>query len=150
MKKQEVQISVSQMKCLVKRLETAVLGFDIPDGQRARMELTLRELQIELAILERKAYTENLLDAGSFTDEELNKAFLNGALVFANELGEVKGYRLFEATYVPNGQPNRVENWEVRQFLAKNKTEAVKIAREFGARIIGKKMVYVYLANRGL
>ena len=142
MKKQEVQISVSQMKCLVKRLETAVLGFDIPDGQRAYMKLTLGSLNTELAILERKAYTENLLDAGLFTDEEL-KRFFNP------ELGEIKGYRLFEATFVPNGEPNRVENWDVRQFLAKNKTEAVKIAREYGARIIGKKMVYVYLANRG-
>ena len=144
MKKQEVQISVSQMKCLVQRLETAVLGFDIPDGQRAYMKLTLGSLNTELAILERKAYTENLLDAGLFTDDELIKLF-NPGLV-----DDTTGYRLFEATFVPNGQPNRVENWEVRQFLAKNKTEAVKIAREFGARIIGKKMVYVYLANRGL
>ena len=142
MKKQEVQRGVAQMKELMKRLQVEIKAANIPDGQKAYLELTLGSLNTELAILERKAYTRNLLDAGLFTDEELVR-------FFNPELGEIKEYRLFEATYIPNGEPNRVDNWDKREFLAKNKTEAVKIAREYGARIIGKKMVYVYLANRG-
>ena len=68
---------------------------------------------------------------------------------FNTEVTDTNGHKLFEATFVPNGQPNRVANWDKRKFFAMNKTEAVKIAREYGARIIGKKLEYVYLANRG-
>jgi hypothetical protein len=56
--------------------------------------------------------------------------------------------KLFRATFVPAGEPNMVSNWDVRPFIALNKAEAVKIAREYGQRIINMDMVYVYLGGK--
>jgi hypothetical protein len=56
--------------------------------------------------------------------------------------------KIYEATFIPLGCPNSVALWDRRFFKAQNKQEAVKIAREYGKRIINKKMVYVYVAGR--
>jgi hypothetical protein len=74
----------------------------------------------------------------NITTEELIAAFA----------GETSG-KIFEATYIPNGaEYPSVPLWDRRYFKAANKAEAVKIAREYGKRIIGKKMIYVYLAGK--
>ena len=70
------------------------------------------------------------------TDQELINAF---------ECGGPGKY--FDATFIPLGEKSNVTNWDIRPFKAANKAEAVKIAREYGKRIIGKKMEYVYLAS---
>jgi len=68
------------------------------------------------------------------TDQELINAFEGS--------GPGKRYR---ATFIPLGEKSMVTNWDVRGFTAASKPEAVKIAREYAKRIIGMKMVYVYL-----
>lgn len=74
----------------------------------------------------------------TITTEELIAAFA----------GETSG-KIFEATYIPNGAAYpSVPLWDRRYFKATNKAEAVKIAREYGKRIIGKKMIYVYVAGK--
>lgn len=56
--------------------------------------------------------------------------------------------RTFRATFIPEEAPYpSVELWEYAFFKAPNKPQAVKIAREYGKRIIGKKMIFVYLAS---
>ena len=70
------------------------------------------------------------------TDQELINAF---------ECGGPGKY--YDATFIPLGERSNVTNWDIRPFKAANKAEAVKIAREYGKRIIGKKMEYVYLAS---
>lgn len=70
------------------------------------------------------------------TDQELINAF---------ECGGPGKY--YDATFIPLGERSNVTNWDIRPFKAANKAEATKIAREYGKRIIGKKMVYVYLAS---
>lgn len=72
-----------------------------------------------------------------FTDEELIAAFAF----------ERPG-RSWRATFVPAGAPNEVPLWDQRMFSAANKAEAVRIAREYGERIIDMRMVYVYLAPK--
>ena len=57
--------------------------------------------------------------------------------------------KLFEATFIPVGEPNLVTNWDKRNFVAHDKAEAVRIAREYGRRIIDMEMIYVYLAPKG-
>lgn len=72
-----------------------------------------------------------------FTNEELVEAF------------EMKRPgKLFRATYVPAGERNSVPLWDIRTFVATNKAEAVKIAREYGQRVIHMDMVFVYLAKK--
>jgi len=72
-----------------------------------------------------------------YRDDELIDAF------------DLKGPgKMFRATFIPEGEPNRVDNWELRLFVALNKAEATRIAREYGKRIAHKQMVYVYLADR--
>jgi len=68
------------------------------------------------------------------TDDELVSAFdkTNGAK------------NTYQATFVPEDEENLVSNWDIRLFTANSKPEAVKIAREYGYRIIDKRMVYVY------
>jgi hypothetical protein len=62
--------------------------------------------------------------------------------------GETSG-KVFEATFIPEGAPYpSVSLWDRRFFKATNKAEAVKIAREYGKRIAGKKMIYVYVAGK--
>jgi hypothetical protein len=56
--------------------------------------------------------------------------------------------KLFNATFIPAGDDNRVDNWDIRVFHAFNKADAVKIAREYGQRIINMDMVYVYLGGK--
>ena len=70
------------------------------------------------------------------TDQELINAF---------ECGGPGKY--YDATFIPLGERSNVTNWDIRPFKAAHKAEAVKIAREYGKRIIGKKMEYVYLAS---
>jgi hypothetical protein len=73
-----------------------------------------------------------------FTDQELIDAFL----------GERPG-KIFRATFIPAWAPYpSVDQWDERLFKAANKAEALKIAREYGERIIDKKMIYVYLGAR--
>ena len=68
------------------------------------------------------------------TDDELVSAFAmsNGAK------------NVYQATYIPEDEDNLVSNWDIKLFTANSKPEAVKIAREYGYRIIDKRMVYVY------
>jgi hypothetical protein len=74
----------------------------------------------------------------TFTDQELIDAFL----------GERAG-KIFRATFIPADAPYpSVSLWDERLFKAAKKKEALKIAREYGERIIDKKMIYVYLGAR--
>ncbi len=74
------------------------------------------------------------------TDQELINAF--------SGIGDGK---TFEATFIPEDAPYpSVDLWDMRHFKAPNKAEAVRIAREYGTRIIEKKMIYVYVARRGV
>lgn len=71
------------------------------------------------------------------TDQELIDAFTEN---------KHTGRKPFVATFVPKGMTHSdVSHWEDKVFYADNKAQATKIAREYGTRIIGKKMVYVYL-----
>lgn len=73
-----------------------------------------------------------------FTDQELASAF-----------SQTLGAKQYKATFIPESAPYpSVDLWDERYFTANSKPEALKIAREYGARIIGKKMIYVYLAPR--
>jgi hypothetical protein len=57
--------------------------------------------------------------------------------------------RIWEATFIPkDAKYPSVELWDRRFFKAPNKATATRFAREYGARIAGKKMIYVYLAGR--
>jgi hypothetical protein len=76
------------------------------------------------------------------TDSELINAFSrsNG------------GKREWYAYFTPVSEPRLVayaDLWDIKPFTADNKKEAVRIAREYGARIIGKKLDYVYLKPKG-
>jgi hypothetical protein len=71
------------------------------------------------------------------TDQELIDAFA----------GVTPG-RTYQATLIPLGEKNTVDNWDTRFFKATTKPEAVRIAREYAARIAGKKLVYVYLVPK--
>jgi hypothetical protein len=80
------------------------------------------------------------MDTLTFTDQELIDAFL----------GERAG-KIFRATFIPadvSYRDHSVDQWDERLFKAANKKEALKIAREYGERIIDKKMIYVYLGAR--
>ena len=68
------------------------------------------------------------------TDDELVRAF--------NKTNGAKN--TYQATFVPDEEDNLVSNWDIQLFTANSKPEAVKIAREYGYRIINKRMVYVY------
>jgi hypothetical protein len=70
------------------------------------------------------------------TDQELIDAFTEN---------KNAGRKPYVATFVPKGMTHSdVSHWEDKVFYADSKPEATKIAREYGTRIIGKKMVYVY------
>ena len=73
------------------------------------------------------------------TDHELIMAFSNA---------RPEGKKVFLATFTPEGKKG-VEYWDEKYFTATNKPEAVRIAREYGARIINKNCNYVYLASKG-
>jgi hypothetical protein len=76
------------------------------------------------------------------TDQELIDAF---------SAGYHGAGKMFEATFIPVDAPRpSVSLWDNRYFRAKNKAEAVRIAREYGERIIDKKMLYVYLASNAV
>lgn len=69
------------------------------------------------------------------TDEELINAFQhrNGAK------------NTYLATFIPeDAEKSTVHNWHEVTFTANSKEEAVRIAREYGSRIILKRMIYVY------
>ena len=62
--------------------------------------------------------------------------------------GTKKAKREWKAYYIPLDAPSTWESvslWDIKIFTADNKKEAVRIAREYGARIIGAKLEYVYL-----
>jgi hypothetical protein len=72
------------------------------------------------------------------TDQELIDAF--------SGQGHCK---IWEATFIPEEAPYpSVDLWDRRFFMAPNKATATRIAREYGKRIIDKKMIYVYVAGR--
>lgn len=106
----------------------------------ANMEQFLEGALAEVRKVAELANTRTVTRAGVIPDGELIARFA--------VTEPYKGERLFEATVIPNGAPNDTANWEILKFTAPNKPEAVKIAREYADRIIRKKMVYVYLANR--
>lgn len=106
----------------------------------ADMERMLEGALEEVRKVAELANTRTVTRAGVIPDGELIARFA--------VTEPYKGERLFEATVIPNGEPNTVANWEKLKFTAPNKPEAVKIAREYADRIIRKKLVYVYLANR--
>ncbi len=73
------------------------------------------------------------------TDDELARAF-----------AQTLGKRRYEATFVEYDQQYpRYEGEIVKTFTADSKPEALRIAREYGARFLNKKVAYVYLAPRG-
>jgi hypothetical protein len=70
---------------------------------------------------------------------------MNTALVTDHELIMAfsvltKQSKTFQALYVADG---------IRTFNAKNKTEAVKIAREYGTRILNLDLIQVYAVKDG-
>ena len=67
-------------------------------------------------------------------------------LIMAFSSARPEDKKVFEATFTPGSHP--IHGWEVVTFTATNKAEAVRIAREYGARIINKKCRYVYLASK--
>lgn len=72
-----------------------------------------------------------------YTDEQLQQAFsIRG------------GKRVFRATYCPSRSETSCTLWDERLFAADNKKDAVKIAREYGARILNKTLLYVYLVPK--
>jgi hypothetical protein len=74
----------------------------------------------------------------TITDQELINAFSGHG-----------GGKIWEATFIPKGAPYpSVELWDRRFFMAPNKAAATRVAREYGTRIIDKKMIYVYVAGR--
>ena len=144
MKKQEVARLMQATEEYLKRLEhLRWLAINRPD--RAEMALGEMEQAIQYARdlvgeVTQLANTRTVTRAGVIPDGELIARFATTE--------PYKGERMFELTAIPNGEPNRVANWEKYLFTAPNKPQAVKIAREYADRIIRKKMVYVYLANR--
>lgn len=54
------------------------------------------------------------------------------------------GKNIYEATFIPMGEKSTVDNWEQLLFTANSKEEAVRVAREYGNRILFKKLRYVY------
>jgi hypothetical protein len=76
------------------------------------------------------------------TDQELINAFSGQGH------GKSCG-KIWEATFIPEEAPYpSVDLWDRRFFMAPNKATATRIAREYGKRIIDKKMIYVYVAGR--
>lgn len=69
-------------------------------------------------------------------------------LIMAFSSARPKGKKVFEATFTPQDKPG-VDNWQQKTFTASNKAEAVRIAREYGARISNQRCEYVYLASKG-
>ena len=58
--------------------------------------------------------------------------------------------KVFEATFIPEDAPYpSVDLWDVRYFRATDKKAATKLARIYGKDILGKRMIYVYVAGRG-
>jgi hypothetical protein len=74
--------------------------------------------------------------AKMITDHEL-------VMAFSSERPE--GKKVFQATITPGADP--LHNWDELYFTATNKAEAVRVAREYAARILGKKCRYVYLVR---
>lgn len=145
MKKQEVARLMQATEQYLKRLEHLRWIAINHSPDRAEMALCEMEQVIQYARdlvgdVIRLANTRTVTRAGVIPDGELIARFATTE--------PYKGERMFELTVIPNGEPNRVANWEKFLFTAPNKAQAVKIAREYADRIIRKKMVYVYLANR--
>ena len=69
-------------------------------------------------------------------------------LIMAFSSARPEDKKVFQATFTPVNNSS-VDQWDEKYFTATNKTEAVRIAREYGARIINKKCRYVYLASKG-
>lgn len=68
----------------------------------------------------------------------------------AGAFAQTLGKKSYQATFIPEDAPYpSVELWDIKNFTANSKPEAVKIAREYGTRFLNKKMIYVYLAPRG-
>ncbi len=57
--------------------------------------------------------------------------------------------KVFQATFIPKDAPYpSVDLWDHRYFKAADKKAATKIARLYGKDILGKRMIYVYVAGR--
>ena len=68
--------------------------------------------------------------------------------VLAAFAGEAPG-KTFQATFIPKDAPYpSVDLWDHRYFKAADKKAATKLARIYGKDILGKKMIYVYIAGR--
>ena len=52
--------------------------------------------------------------------------------------------RAYEGTFIPFGEKLTFDNETRVLFKANTKGEAIKIAREYGRRIMNQKMVYLY------
>lgn len=83
----------------------------------------------------------------TISNNQLNSLISDETLI-AHFASVVPNYRFsYRATYIPLNEKNNVDNWIVKYFYANSKDEAVKVAREAGARIFGLKLVYVYRAR---
>lgn len=144
MKKQEVARLMQATEQYLKRLEDVrQIAITRPEVAAVALEEMGQAIQYARDLVGdviRLANTRTVTRAGVIPDGELIARFATKG-PWLNE-------RMFELTVIPNGEPNRVANWEKFLFTAPNKAQAVKIAREYADRIIRKKMVYVYLANR--
>ena len=54
------------------------------------------------------------------------------------------GKNTYTATFIPMGEKSTVDNWQELLFTANSKEEATRVAREYGNRILFKKLLYVY------
>ena len=80
------------------------------------------------------------------THEEVLAAFD----LVSHALHAVPGTKQFEATFIPEDAPYpSVDLWDVRYFRATDKKAATKLSRIYGKDILGKRMIYVYVAGRG-
>jgi hypothetical protein len=78
--------------------------------------------------------------AAEYTDAELIRAFSS----------EASG-KLYEADYIdtPRGVDYKFDQLEKKYLVAGSKPEALRIAREYGERILGKRLVYLYYVPKG-
>jgi hypothetical protein len=78
--------------------------------------------------------------AAEYSDAELIHAFTSAA-----------DGKVYQADYIdtPRGTNFKFDQLESKYLLAESKPEALRIAREYGERILGKRLVYLYYVPKG-
>lgn len=139
MKKYEVQYQMEIIEDRCKSLKYVLNSLTIDSNTTETINELLAKIEGAAAAVKAETATKKLMTDGIISDKELLARFA--------ATSSWSGERMFEATMIPNGQTSNVDNWDRRYFTAANKGAAVTIAREYAERIVGKKLVYVYLAR---